>query len=482
MKKLCKKGMSLLLALFLLCGAFALVSCDGNKGSTQGGTTPNSTPSGEASLMDQHAAAKDFDGRDFNILTVSNYNELHYFATDDATATGIEASCYARTLYLEERYNVELKVIEVEKPHESLMEMAGTDTQAYDLMFPHPKVGIASLATAGYMVDMLTLNELDFSQDWWVNGMVEGYKINGGLYYTSSDAAIVSQGLAGLIYNKDLYNTYGFEEDLYQVVYDKEWTQEKMLEIMEVISSSTSGSTGTYGFIHHNSHTYGMAVGMGYQILKRDADGTMTFAPTKESTVKIAEAVYDIFYEHEKTVFAGSAATNAVLGSSEIWLLFSGGKGLFMSFDIGQTYSLLRDLRFDVGYLPFPMLENEVQKDYKMFCGSGLYGIPTTAVNAEDSALIFDAYSIYSMEHVKPAFFEIIIGGRLSENPADFEMLNYLHMRKSFDLGFTLDEGNIFYALIHTAAVAQKNPQSVGRLLTQYSSTARNLEKLANGT
>lgn len=480
MKNKASKILSLLMVLALLCGTLALASCN-EKGN--GGTeTQPPAATGELSVMDLHAPVKDFDGRAFNILTVTGYNELHYFAVDDAAATGIELPCYQRTLYLEERYNVDLCTIESEKPYETIMNSGMGDMQSYDLVFPHPKVGVLTLATSGYLVDMLTLNGLDFSQDWWVKGMTTDYKINGRLYYTSSDAAIVSQGLPGLIYNRDLYKTYGYEDDLYQKVYDQKWTGEAFKEIIVETASMSqgAGTTQTYAFIHHNSQTYVMGEAMGLHIVQASETGEMTTTMTKENAINVANKIYDIFFEEQDNVFCGTASSNAVLGTSDIWLRYSSGKGIFMSFDVGQTYNLLRDLRFDVGYLPMPKYD-ETQKDYFLYCGSGLYAIPTTAVDINDSALIFDAFSIYSSQHVKPAFFEIIIGGRLSENPEDYEMLNFMHTKKNFDLGVILDEQSLIFGIVHKVVFEYENPDQAGRYLQQNGKALQDILDLANG-
>ncbi len=480
MKNKAIKILCLLTVLVLLCGTFA--ACKGKQ--TTGETTTQAPEvTKEPSLLDTHAPQKDLDGRDFNILTPVGYNDVHYFATHNESATSIELSCFQRTLLMEERYNVTLKTIEVEKPYEMIMNTGMGDASAYDLVFPHPKTGIVTLATSGYLVDMLTLDELDFSQDWWVKGMSTDYKINGHLYYVSSDAAVVSHGLGSLIYNKDLYKSYGYEDDLYKTVYDQKWTAEAFKNIIVETASTNEGTatSKTYAFIHHNSHTYVMSQAMGLHIIEKNDAGELTIGMTKEKALNVANKIYDIFYTEEDSVYRGSASTNAVLGSSEIWLRFSSGHGIFMTFDVGQTYNLLRELEFEVGYLPLPKYD-ETQKDYFLFCGSGLFAIPTAAVNVNDSALLFNAFSIYSSEHVKPAFFEIIVGGRLSSAQVEnYEMLLFLHSKKSFDVGFTLDEEGGVFNVVHKVVFENEDPDQIGRILQQQSKLLNNILKMAKG-
>ncbi len=467
-------------ALLLLGGCFLFAACkrDGGEGPAPDSTVEQTT---EAKLVDRFAEKKDLGGRDFKLLTVDDYNSILHFTVNDASATEIEYSCYERTEFINDRYHINMVTVEVEKPQETLRNNEIAGIYEYDLVFPHPKDGIATLAASGCLADMNALTELHLDQDWWLQGLVKNYVTNGRLYYASSDAAIVSQALVGMIYNINLYRQFNYTEDLYQTVYAGDWTMEMLGQMVvdtDVSMDGAASANRTYGLIHHSSLTYCMTYAMEQPILQQNNDGSFTFAYDPERMTSIAEAAYDLFFTAEDNVLRGDSQ-NLDFGTSEIWMTFNSGRGLFMTFDIGQTYTHLRGLRFDIGYLPMPKLDTN-QQEYHVFCGSGLFAIPAHAPSVSDSALVLEAYSIYSNEHVKPDFFEIIIGGRLSENPEDYEMLNFLHSIKYFDVGFTLDQDGEIFNMLHRAVFTYENPGMIPRLITQSKGAYEKIEELAN--
>ena len=65
--------------------------------------------------------------------------------------------------------------------------------------------------------------------------------------------------------------------------------------------------------------------------------------------------------------------------------------------------------------------------------------------------------AIHGYNILKPEFFRTIINARLSEYSQDAEMLNLMHSCKIYDLGFTLDSGNVVYYMLRDTIMPTKN-------------------------
>jgi hypothetical protein len=194
--------------------------------------------------------------------------------------------------------------------------------------------------------------------------------------------------------------------------------------------------------------------------------------------LSIARALDKLINSHGDAVIL-SKAYSTQLAASDVWKAFSAGNALFLTWDIGGCYNYLRELTFNVGYAPLPMLD-EKQSDYYINCAAGLFAIPKTAYNLEESGLMFEFMSRYSYVNLRPVFFETILGGRLSEFPEDYAMLEFLHNHKSWDFGYTLDEDAAYLDCLIKPVVENKTPDSVSIQLTSLRKVMTEILKQAN--
>lgn len=161
-----------------------------------------------------------------------------------------------------------------------------------------------------------------------------------------------------------------------------------------------------------------------------------------------------------------------------MWKIFSSGHSLFVTFDLGALYILLRDLDFEKGFLPLPKLDTN-QADYQVFCGAGFLGIPALAKDTEASSILLEALSYYSYKNLRTKFFDAILQGRLSKEPEDYEMLELMHEKKVFDVGYTLDQSGVAAQILQTVVVENKRT-SVSVYLRNKGNEIRQLEEIAN--
>lgn len=483
MKKTSKKRRFLcgVLALLLSVLAFFTVSC-GKKEEQEGPQTQDSTE--EASNPLATIASADFD-RDFTILS-ANYCKgwstinVKY---DDVAGDPIAETIYKRTLAFEEKYNATVYTtgVDPESVYQGMYSVNMAGDPAYDLVLPHPTEGLATMMLNGWFSNLTDISSIDLSGEWYNQSQIENYMSNNKLYIATSDMIVTGQSFIALVYNRTLMEKYAFDESVQELVENKKWTMEKMNEMISKTEFGGDNSDGTqaYGLAFNSASIGRWMYAMGESILIKSEDGTYQAGCNSNKMTSIAGKLNTLLNTHGSTVIT-SKAYSTQLADSEIWKAFSAGKALFLTWDIGGCYNYLRDLEFDVGYAPLPMYD-ENQGDYCINCAAGLFAIPAITYDQWESGLAFEYLSRYSNVYLKTAFYERILGGRLSDYPEDYAMLDFLHTRKTWDFGYTLDEEADFLDCLMVPVVENKAPGGVALHLAQKRTIMQQIVDSANG-
>ncbi len=445
-----KKSFVAILCLFIAIVTL-LSACGGNTNTPQATTEApagennnnnnNNTPVTPQGTAQDTVPQKDIN-RDFVILNdFAVEGDIH-----KETGDAVWDSKVSMYLFAEEKYNI---TISFKKPSsgyawETLQMLSGSDQNEYDLLSsPHPNTGIYNLLTSGNVVDINTVNTVNLNGQWYNQSQVQNHTTKGKLFLVVPDYGVDGQALVSVIYNEDRYTSLGFTEDLYATVKAGDWTIDKMISMVKEASPTNidaNTSTATYGLGYWKSLTYTVMYAMGENILVKNANGEFQRGLNVERLELICDKLEELVLGSECATIMNDT-NNAGLPDTDMWKAFASGRTLFFTMDVGGCFNNLRDLEFDLNYLPLPKLYKT--EDYRSVCASGFACIPSIAYNAEESGLILETMAIYGNEHVKPTVFETILLGRLSQDTADYEMLNYLHSTKFYEFGWTFDETGV---------------------------------------
>lgn len=449
----------IVLALLLLLSGALLTSCGNDPAATPLQSNQQQT---QEQVQDKYAAYGfadvDLENRPYCVLTLSGYNDAHYLVVSDESGTVLGDVAFRRTQYVNDVYNCDLMYWEG-NPEMLINECISGGTHDFDLVYPHPTSKIVNMMISGYFNNLLACDTLRLEEPWWNQSQVTNYSVNNKLYLAVSDYSITGQGFAAMLYNKALFESGNFGLDLYETVKSGNWTMEQLHTLVKDFGGDTSGD----GAINEKD-TFGLAFQGGYagrfmyamdQFIFDYSGEQITLALKQESINSIAQKLYTLLWESDQRVFV-EACNNAGWPTSNLWKIFSEDRALFMTYDVGGMFPLLSSLEQKPGYLPIPKRDT-AQTDYVVICASGFLAIPACAESAENSGLVLDALSYVSYVDMRPAFFESILGGKMAEHPEDFEMLNLLHSKKVFDLGFTMDDGNYCRNLLQNLVVDGKN-------------------------
>lgn len=400
----------------------------------------------------------DFGLRDFVMLSNPGW-----MATEgEYNGDTIHDTNFERYTYLNQRYNMNFTFHHSEETFSLLQNTQLGGDQSYDIMYPHPN-DLGALMIGGYLTDLRSLNMIDFDAEWHNASQVANYTANGKTYLLASDTTIDSQALGAIVYNRDRYSALNFTEDLYQTVWDGNWTMEKFQGIIKTATSDSVGddTDNSYALCFWDQFADRFACAMGMDILRKTENGTFETGMEAAKMTDICNKIYDLIFDNDGIIHGH--AFNATLPTTEFFSAYKSGNSLFLTHDIGSLYSLLREFDFDIGFLPYPKLDTN-QTSYRSFCASGMLAIPLHAQSTNDSGIIMEALAVYSNLYLKPAFIDTILLGRLSENSEDFEMLSYLHSIKYYDLGYAMDTDRVANEIVYVQVIRNKSREIVPAL------------------
>ena len=410
---------------------------------------------GSGSILDELPNV-DLGGRDFVMLTNTGWLEYE----NDYNGDPLNDTTYERYSYLNQRYDMNFTFTRHENTYETLQNSQMSGDTSFDMMYPHPDY-LGQLMTNGLLTDLRELDAIDFSAEWYNASQIENYTTNGKTYLLAADTTIDSTAFVSLVYNREQYSALGFTEDLYQTVYNGDWTMEKFRTMVAEATSSSDGTdSNSYALCFSDKVADRMSAAMGADILRKNADGKYEMGFDNAKMTDICNQIYDLVFDTDGVIHA--LAYNADLPTATFFTAYKAGTSLFLTHDIGSMYGLLRDFEFDIGYLPLPKLAKT--DDYRSFCASGMLGIPTIAKNVEESGIIMEALAVYSNLYLKPAFINTILLGRLSEDKSDYDMLSYLHSTKNYDKGYAKDMNSVAREIVYVRVIRGQSREIVPAL------------------
>lgn len=238
-----KRILILLLVGAMLVPCFA--ACE-KKPRTDPVETTTNRDDGETSLYDSDGYLKDglpadlnYSDEEISILYWNN-GELGSGEFDPAKEdTGtVESSVYKRNRMTEERLNVFLQwkgIAGTGNDKNSFLNTVvtvynGGDAARFDLIAGYSQ-NMATLATRGLTLDLMTSSKyLDLEKPWWPDSLVSDLTISEKLYFASGDISIsFIATMLSVFVNKSYYRN----QNVYDLVYNDEWTFETMLEMIK---------------------------------------------------------------------------------------------------------------------------------------------------------------------------------------------------------------------------------------------------------
>ena len=475
------KSLSLVLALLMLVLCFA--SCGGGKETeTEAGGEKETQAPVVTETEDPRQSVKVDLPEDLNFANAAD-NTITFFVrndidmwtkemdVDELTDDTLWDAIYTRNANVEQKLGVTITTVAQQGSwnyHDSwnatLRNAVSTKTGDFDTAAIYMSTGSA-LAVEGMYYNLLDFPNLTLSKPWWNQVIQEETTLFDTMYYLAGDIAIseVAGGMC-IFFNKTMFEELNPGLDLYQMVWDGEWTIDLMYDLVEAAWEDTNSNGVT-----DNGDTIGFMVGALDSVTDGGMDSWVSAMGLRLTELEDGIPVLSFYNERsiaafEKVQKLHADNTGTLAGGSDLNpdSVFSLGKSLFTRATLNGG-SDLRDMTQPYGVIPMPKFDEE-QENYQTSSDNTVSLVVVLASTPADKLEMVGAtlehMAAESYKNVTPAYYEVVLKSKYSNDPRDAEMYDSILQTFVYTFGFVYSTqsigsiGNLFRNMNHDFAQA----------------------------
>ncbi|MBE6561601.1 MAG: hypothetical protein E7662_10800 [Ruminococcaceae bacterium] len=445
-----KKSLSLLLAILMLAGTFALSACSDDPAQGENNPADTSAPAADTTTAETTPAETEpptpydligntkYDGYVYTVLNGPNTSKwVTNMIEIEETGEVLFDAVYQRNKIVEDKLGVVTKSMYMKDTAKVAMQAIAADDDAYQTIMLRAE-DAASMAPKEYLIDIKTTG-IDLEQPWFTQRTNQVNEIGGKLYMASSE--MVATNIANtyvVFYNESLSKNLGTKpEDLYKIVLDGKWTIDKLAEMTKGAYKDLDGDNARswgdqYGYALWDSAEamtalqYGMGQGTGDIV-----NGEPRLTIISERQGQIISKLNSMFAGTDNVRYPGlNTADNGVVP------IFREGRALFATVIMMWAYNgNMREMTDVYAALPTPKLD-EKQEDYQCIGSSYFFMLPKTLKDAKKTANVLAALSYEGYNIVYPTFWEITMKTKFSDNPTIASIYDLINASRTLDFGY----------------------------------------------
>jgi ABC-type glycerol-3-phosphate transport system substrate-binding protein len=396
----------------------------------------------------------DYGGHEFTILVSINaltgVGVWNDFRAEEENGDVINDAIYKRNVYVEEKYNIKIKDIEMDPAdgmdRPAAQKMVKNSIAAGDNSYDAAMLSgyaTCNLASGGFLLDMNNMDPLDLSKPWWDQKANRDLMIKNKMFYTAGDISnVVNEATYAILFNKKLIQDHGFESP-YDLVRSGKWTYDKLAEMGRQVGQDLNGDgkmdfEDLYGALVWDDTMMGTVNSIGERCASINGAGEIELTLKNERVLKSFDTYINFVLDQEHALmyqrldWAGDK-TNA---------MFENNQGLFY-IQIMELVIRLRAMEVDFGIIPYPKLETTQENYYSTVSSwhSGFMCVPLTQEDASRTGAVLEAMAAESMYTLKPAYYDIALKGKYIRDEESEEMLDLIFDSKIYDLGWLYQIG-----------------------------------------
>jgi hypothetical protein len=315
-------------------------------------------------------------------------------------------------------------------------------------------------------LDVNTVDELNLDASYWNSNIQEELTVNGRLFAIDGDLTSFDEmRTMSIMYNATLYENYGYKTkygSVYNLVDEKKWTFDTMLEMYQGTSKSATGAefpstqTDVWGMIGECQAAYYLFLGSGMKTVKNiDGELQLIFDSEYEAIYDVIEDIMNKFAKDQEVLNQDDATV--LTSGNACWTeganMFKANLALFKSGTVGDA-TVFRDMTSEFGLLPIP-LYTEGQENYYCFAVGTPFYIPITVKTNQlqmKSCSITEAFCYFSRymdgePSIYDAFSENMSYVKLCRTEEDRNMLILLINSKTYDIDYACSFTGVYTAL-----------------------------------
>ena len=422
------KKIALILALILALTP-VLVACGADEAETPVSTGVKEEVEYEYTLDD--VPELDYGEEKFGIFGVNG--SMGYLIAEEETGDLVNDSVFQRNLAIEERYNLEFDMFVAESGAGvgQIKNFILSGDQTYHVYQSTQHNGMPAMILNDYFIDWNELEAINLSNPYWNSRGVKNLGFNGKDYVMGGDLNLVTYNSTNAIFfNQKLFDDLGIDYP-YQEVYDNTWTIDKMIAISKQGYADLNGDTewdpatdrlGYSGWGYEN--LLALYVGMGGQTITADENDMPVLQLSTERNVKLIDKLIELY--DGKNAFCNFTEYSTDKNA------FTAGR-LLMDDGFITMLGWNRDSEFDIGIVPYPMLDEEQDGYYSRAANiAHLSYIPTTNTDLQNTGIVLEAMSIESYNKVRPTYYDITLSLKEAPDEESVDMVDIILASSSY--------------------------------------------------
>ena len=444
-----KRMLSFILAVLILS---ASVSCGGSNEVSDDTTSDTQTQisSSEINEYDDELPDKTFGGRTIT-FGVSTASEGDIIAEEEENGDVVNDAIVKRNRAVEERFEVNIENYVVSDDLYNWYDKLATSVLAGDNICDvagHYAYLTYKAVQKGIYQDWNTIPYIDQSKPWWRQDVNESATINGKLFgITGYLGMSLMDYTFAMFFNQKYLEDYGYKsEDLYQLVYDGNWTFDKFSEIIknmyvDLNSDGQRDDDDFYGYATRTSTPLDIwQAAFDMPISRKSSDGKLELDVLTEKRVSALEKL-NTFYT---TNNGARLQTNPGYTTSWIWyeqFNFASGRQTFVPSIFLAAHELYRDMTDNYGIVPIPKWDEEQENYYANINDRyAVWGVPMTVTDTEFVGIIVEAMASETLKTVYPAYYDVALKDKFSNDEDTAKMVDIVSAGMQFDVAYMFGE------------------------------------------
>lgn len=427
----------------ILSGALALLLLAGGLCGCEKKDPQKTRPQGSGVKDYGTLGEKDWGGRICSILGVySDYEESFEIFSESNDGDNVSTAVFNRNNEIAELFNAKVVQVGDAGSAKRFADDIQTDSASYDIAFMF-RDDMAKAISANLFVDLLGLQNIDFTQKYYNASTIDSMKIGSKLYHMVSDFSLVDKERITCLYlNRDFAEDSGINS-IIEDVETGAWYFSDFATYVKQVSRNVDNE----GKMSYKDDIFGVTIGskdesinfwsgMGAKTVSKDQKGDYFFDYGSDTAIKAADTIKQIFTNSDY-YYASEMADNYE-GAGDA---FEEERALFYGAVLSSLPSISQNTEFSFTVLPFPKLDETQTRYYSnnnnSYCAT--FGVPICAKDPEFSAFMIEALSWKSTDTTRRIFIDTNCKTRHSYDQVCSDMMELLFNSLSFDFGFMYD-------------------------------------------
>ena len=458
MKKFIKRSVALL----VLAGMLFTVACTGGQSEVEETEAPavetEELLDGESLDLPIELLREKYSGEVVTILTAEGILEGPEELVDEE-GNAVDAfgeGMYKRTTAVEEALGIDLEFVGI-IPWQDVQTMArqtvNSGADDYGMIFTCAEHQV-NLVNEGLYLPIESLPYIDLEKPWWNKQYIDSVSVvDGKPYILFGDITYNTiQRTTCVFFNVNLLESkLGMEpSDLYELVYDGQWTLDKFAELVSQVYEDTNGNTKNdfddiHGLTVFGSQNFNwLAFSCGVEFTSRDENGYPVLNLNNETSIALCDKLLALTRNNE--------AVLRLTDNIEHVDKFGAGKSLFLvnRFFLAG-WDQLRTMKDDYGILPMPKYDENIEGYHSTVEALVQWGaVPVTVSNPDLVSATAEALAFYARMYSTPAYYETTLKLKQTRDDESMEIIDMIMAGRDTDFLFINNLGgmqNIFHSV-----------------------------------